>query len=1420
VKKILLAILGAVVLLFSGLYLYISNMDWNEHKEKIVQQVMEITGKKMVFDGELSFSLLPTPYLRAKDVKVYNENEASPLATIPSLVAELELMPLLKGGLQVNTMSLVKPTIFLKITKDRSINWGEKPTGDGFNNSPAHLALNSVMLEKATVDFVDENNAIHTTFSDVTAEVSAESINGPYRIEGNLIKEGNPFGFAFSLGEQTEGYPRSMNVAITHPSSDSYIRFDGQIMIENNACTGNVLLESKKPIEFLRKILKYQNLGEEYNKPLTISTELKSNRVRVDLANFIIKYGQTIGAGNILIPLNKKRIDDDSQPKIEVAFEMTDLDLNMVVGYIKDKFELYRNDKAKFAPNMKYDLSFDLKSVKTYYNGFELQDFVVSFDIENNKFTLKNFIATGPANTQVASRGRVFAENDLPSYVFDFGFTTENSQKMLEILNIKANVIAPGTFNAAQAGFSIAGTPKDIKFSPINLVFDKMNFTGSIGVIFDIRNSLYISLNTENMVNLDNYLQPLPADVKNKELPSQLLYRFKDLKGLNDWDWFINLKTAGEILDNNSFGTTDFSAEIINSKMEIKNLNITNFAESNIEVTGALSGFGGVPEFEKINYKISTKGFPELWNKIKFTNAQWLLFKEQQMTSRGIISGKPDNLILKTVTTLGDTDFVYDGTIKNQNNEYSFAGDIEIKAPNFSKLVSQTLPEKQYQFLPSTLFLLNAKLNKNQDGVKLQNLEVFFGANTLKGQLDFSDTNKIIGDLQFSDISLDSLFYGQKAASSKTFVIGKQDAKAMFLRKPSYYDKSVLDYSLFGKEKFEGKVEISRLTYKNFAANNVTFNIQNDGRNIKLEEISADVNEGTVTGKAQISIEDKKEISGLLFFKKQPLANLGLNGIRYGIMDGTADMKLEFSSLADSQDSFMLNLKARLGVSAQNLVFKGWNLQKIYDDLSEREKSTGLLAMASRNLDRGTTIFMTAEGNLVVSDNNFSFENTKFATDNYVADLTGGGSIKDWQIEAKSEIVFPTLKEMPAMYATFSGSLENPKVDADIAAIAAKYDNYWQQLAEEKKQRQIDAENKLRNELKVENDKVRKIVKDLEEIVLPNLQGMQKVIVNNKSKLNYQRKYKEAERVYDEAKKLLAVETHEKIAQADIDAIKGKPENMQQRIEQIRKDMDKIYEEDMRTQYNKLYDDSLDVYKRAKVTAENYTLQMMRYDFEGRKFNPPLIFKEKKQFKQDSDKIEALYKKINDNYLSIMNDYYGDSADMSLYQVEQYSATIFDLLKKSEEMLETMKEKIEDNLKFAQDELRYAYDPQQREEDIKKAEKEKAATKEPTEASGITEGATKAKKPESDGNENGQEEQQQTTAIPEEISPKKTYVLEMHKIDGDSKLSGAASGTITRADEPKEKPQQKQEEKNDKPSFLRKVIGEIAQTTGKILKIE
>ena len=167
-KKFILIVLGLVLLFFIGAATYVSMIDWNVHKNEIASRIENLTGKKVVFEGPLSMSLLPSPYLSASNVKVYNKEgtySKKPLAEIKNMVAKLSLGSVMSGDFDVERMALSEPEINFELYAEGGLNWESDFTPEQEGNvRQLDISLDSVTLEKAKIHLVSKKNGIDATF--------------------------------------------------------------------------------------------------------------------------------------------------------------------------------------------------------------------------------------------------------------------------------------------------------------------------------------------------------------------------------------------------------------------------------------------------------------------------------------------------------------------------------------------------------------------------------------------------------------------------------------------------------------------------------------------------------------------------------------------------------------------------------------------------------------------------------------------------------------------------------------------------------------------------------------------------------------------------------------------------------------------------------------------------------------------------------------------------------------------------------------------------------------------------------------------------------------------------------------------------------------------------------------------------------
>ena len=113
----------ALVLL--ALLAFVATFDANNYKPQIIEQVENATGRSFTIDGDINLSIFPWIGLKVEGVALGNEKgfKARQFAAIKQLDVKVNVLPLLKKEVQINTIRLHGLDVSLEVAKDKSNNW-------------------------------------------------------------------------------------------------------------------------------------------------------------------------------------------------------------------------------------------------------------------------------------------------------------------------------------------------------------------------------------------------------------------------------------------------------------------------------------------------------------------------------------------------------------------------------------------------------------------------------------------------------------------------------------------------------------------------------------------------------------------------------------------------------------------------------------------------------------------------------------------------------------------------------------------------------------------------------------------------------------------------------------------------------------------------------------------------------------------------------------------------------------------------------------------------------------------------------------------------------------------------------------------------------------------------------------------------
>ncbi len=1280
-KKIFFALLLLIIIAFGGISYYISTIDWNRYKTKITSQIEDITGKKVVINGSISLKFLPRPHLKATDIKVYNTNntDSSPLAEVKEMVTDLSLMPLIHKRFVIDKMNLTDAKILVEFLSNGKTNWySDVNQKQNFNLSGVDIAFNSVMLQNSTVRIIDKALNVDAVFNKLNADISAQSLIGPFRIDGNFIRDETPAGFALNVGTLTESFATSLNLVLTHPSSDSYARFDGSVLSNNSEIQGNFTIESQKPSTFLNTISGQILLPEQYNYPLAASIELAVNPNQIDLSSFVIKYGENMaGSGRVLIPL--KSITNDRK-KIDVIFEMTDFDLMPFSVILKEYLKKFDEGRKKFEPAMEYDVAADIMSTRAHYNNDVIRNFKLSADIVNNVLTIKDLSGLYPGDTEIAISGDIFESEKNLSYNFKTQALSQDFLKFLEFAGYKPEIYAQNTYRNARAVFEISGNLKQIKLMPFEFGMDNINVTGAIGLKRDRRNALFLSLQSEN-INFDNYIKPLPENNENTAFADKIKNLLNNFKILNQSDVHAELTLKQGAYRHMPFENLNVNLDASNGEINIKKLSIEEIASAKFNAEGKISNLGVNPSFDNFKYDIQTSDFASFKDKFNFELPDWPLFKTtNDVQLQGLISGTTDSANISTNAKIEKMSAAYKGKIFRQDQKLYWRGNLELKAPDFVSFATQINLDYNPENLSANVFTFKSDVEGSFGNWRATNMDAFIGANNFTGAFAYlkkDDRPTIKANISANMFEFDRFVF----TDANTPQVKDKKKPHTFLQKPTW-SKASINYKAFQNFDLNAKFNIKNLSYITSYIENVSLLMEIKNGNINVKNFTAVKNTAPMTANFVIENGNMPRIKGNFNITDYPLENFG--GSIYNLKKGTLKLEAQYESQASSIEDFVNNLTSLGSFEITKASLDGMDIEIIEDDLSKRERSDDLEAFLKNNLSFGTSSFEIISAKFDTKQGDFTIKEAMMLSPLVTIDVSGNGSLPDWTMDTTFKTRFNRLKDNPAVTFYLKQSIDNPELSLHIENLKNKYDSYWAKIEQEAKEKEEARLKALRERMSETQGKRLKQFNLINAEILPRIKRYKPF----SSDLRINSVYESIEtQAQDILKDLRSIENKSsgEYTDKDIDACNLQLDVYEPLLNELITQLDDNYIFDLRLHIANAFKNISNIYENSNEKSKNYQNTLNSYTMRLVQLNSMVILNDLDMVKSSRNSIEESIGIINDVYTEAFKIKESADNENKILILDKYYSTMSDLSQKASAELKKLNTNLEDLFLYIQD---------------------------------------------------------------------------------------------------------------------------------------
>nr|WP_244316725.1 AsmA family protein [Pannonibacter sp. XCT-34] len=181
-------------------------VDWTAYRSTFETYAEQALGHKVTVLGKADMSLLPAPTLTFTDVRVGEAED--PLLIVSRFEMQVELPPLLRGEIRVLDMRLERPQLTLAMDEYGRLDWLTDATGSGAlaKIDPRNIAFDQIEVDTGAITLLDARDSSSHKLENVNVAISARSLKGPFKVDGSLIHDGNPYSLRLTTGEhQADG---------------------------------------------------------------------------------------------------------------------------------------------------------------------------------------------------------------------------------------------------------------------------------------------------------------------------------------------------------------------------------------------------------------------------------------------------------------------------------------------------------------------------------------------------------------------------------------------------------------------------------------------------------------------------------------------------------------------------------------------------------------------------------------------------------------------------------------------------------------------------------------------------------------------------------------------------------------------------------------------------------------------------------------------------------------------------------------------------------------------------------------------------------------------------------------------------------------------------------------------------------------
>ncbi|MEZ5758453.1 MAG: AsmA family protein [Emcibacteraceae bacterium] len=734
-----------LVILIGSALVVPSFIDWNKYKSQIETTASDLSDRKVMINGDLSLSILPSPSFSARDVSVSNVEggQATNFISLKSVDVNVAFFPLLRGEIQVKKFILIEPVIAIEIDSNGKGNWefGSENDAPDDKGSTTDLSFEQFQIEDGQISYQDFSNGRQELVRSINASVSMDSLNGPFEISGSARYKNLPVSAELMVGRIREGskIPVSLNGGFLN--NDIRFKFTGGYLPDENApqADGKINIEANDigDIFLAVSLLDPENTnldGPIYNNPISLESAIAYGGDAINISSLEFEMGESRGSGKLMATFGENTHFDGN-----LTVNSFNLDSFLPAFENSAKKEgssqAAKNQDQKtdysFMNNLEGNFKFSLGALQ--YNEkiasqLDLDITATSGEIEVSKARLNM-----PGGSEIALNGSFTAPDNKPLFGGNINLNSGNFRAFLDWLKVDTSSIPEGRLTRFSYQGAVQAAEKLVQLYGIDGSLDTFQFSGGISYALQDRPSMGLDVAVKNL-NVDNYLvdDDTPTDYK------------KMVAILGDFDANYKINMANVTSGGVTIKKFDVSGELFNGQLNAKTITVEDYAGFNLNGSLIGSDLASNPRFET-SFNTTASSLLTLQRAFRFKTA-FDIAEVGAVAVNARITGDFEKVNVDIKSTVGSTKADIKGEVRSATlKQLPEIGSVDLAVnasnPSFASLIDQfDLPVTKAAAADDRPFTISTSVKGTTELVDIDGtVNVAGGQVTLKGRTNLTE---------------------------------------------------------------------------------------------------------------------------------------------------------------------------------------------------------------------------------------------------------------------------------------------------------------------------------------------------------------------------------------------------------------------------------------------------------------------------------------------------------------------------------------------------------------------------------------------------------------------------------------------------------------------------------------------------------